>query len=536
MEKLEEKKTKNRTIKTVRWLDEHHFVLIALCINFVNFLVPLLWTTINLLIVYSFLDSIMGWILMGFTTVFFAFGIFLHIKNKNILYNLGILIGLTPLYAFIGYWTVYHWLLAAVNVLAFIVLLKSTKRKRLLPRFKSLFGKIGALVLIFNLIFPVAAYFIMPMLKIPVEVEDNSAENLEINWMWAEIWEMDDEVLDALKYCNNLDNINVSVMVGLPEDIMLSNLYTNFMLNETEKLNNHSITWDFMPLLPLDEYGYDGLYINDITIDRYMGTIEFFDYWVNENNLTDDFRVICIDTELYWEKRNDLYWDWWNSYNVHEDGAEKLETAVKKMKEIEGDHPVVTATFGMHLDDFVDYDDAQFQMMQLSAFPPWNWDGVGVMIYETGVGSEYSIYSSCRAMKYYFDEASIPYIITSEGGKEPTEEDFKRMTTKFKIIKNMGFQYTGAWALTDFLYYIEDYSARDEKYKKARKIGGERFSIEDFKKMHEEINEHEGASTVYYLTFQHSAVHFGFQFVDVWLINRITYDGNWPKIKELPKI
>jgi hypothetical protein len=374
------------------------------------------------------------------------------------------------------------------------------------------------------------------MLKIPVDVEDNSVENLEINWMWAELWEMDQEVIDALEYCNNLDNINVSIMVGLPEDMMLEDLYTEFIINETTKLNNAGIIWDFMPLLPLEDYGYDGLYINDITIDRYMGTIEIFDYWVSENNLSDDFRVICIDTELYWEKRNDLYWDWWNGYNVHEGGAEKLEVAIEKMKDVEGDHPVVTATFGMHLDDFVDYDDAQFQMMQLSVFPPWNWDGVGVMIYETGFGSDYSIYSSCRAMRYYFDDASIPYIISAEGGQDPTEEDLELITNKFKIIKNMGFHYTGAWALTDFLYYIDDYGARGEKYEKARVIGGERFSIEQFKQLHEEISEHEGKITVEYLTFQHSAVHFGLQFVDVWLINRITYDGVWPKIKKLPEI
>ncbi|MGV9173943.1 MAG: hypothetical protein ACOC35_15455, partial [Promethearchaeia archaeon] len=422
MEELKEEPMQRESINRIQWLNEHHFVLIALILNFANFLVPLLWTTINLYIVYSFLDSLMGWILTGFAAVIFAFAIVLQVKKKSILFNLGLLVGLVPLYAFLGYWTVYHWALAAVNVLAFVVLLKSTKRGRLLPRFKSLFGKIGVFVLIFTLIFPVAAYFIMPMLKIPVEVKDKSADNLEINWMWAELWEMDDDLLDALKYCNNLDNINVSIMVGLPEDLMLSDLYTGFILNETEKLNNHSITWDLMPLLPLEDYGYDGLYINDITIDRYMGTVEIFDYWISKNNLSDDFRVICIDTELYWEKRNELYWDWWNAYNVHEGGAEKLEVAIEKMKEVDGDHPVVTATFGMHLDDFVDFDDAQSQMMQLSVFPPWNWDGVGVMIYETGYGSDYSIYSSCRAMRYYFDDASIPYIISAEGGQNPTEE------------------------------------------------------------------------------------------------------------------
>lgn len=539
MSEIKEKRLKKNIDVGARWLHEHHFFLIVLILNFANFLVPLVWTTVNIYIVYSPLDALMGWILIVFTTVFFLAGIYMHLKDKNTLYNIGLLAGLTPLYILLGLYTVYHVLLGIANILAIITIVKVNKgRKKIIPRFKTLFGKLTVPLLILTMLFPIGFYLLMPNIRIPVEIEDNSSdENLEINWMWAEIWNVEDEVINALEYCNNLEDINISIMVGLPEDMMLNDTYTDFIINQTEKLTNAGITWDFMPLLPLSSYGYDGLYINDITIDRYMGTIEIFKYWVVKNNLTDKFRVICIDTELYWEKRNELYFQWWPAYNVHEDGAAKLEDAVEAMKEVEGDHPVVCATFGMHLDDFVDFDDAQLQMMQLSVFPPWNWDGVGVMIYETGFGSDYSIYSSCNAMRYYFDDASIPYIISAEGDpKDPKDEDLELISTKFKIIKNMGFQYTGAWALTDFLYYIEDYAARNDNLPLARVIGGERFSIEQFKELHEDISEHEGKITVYYETFQHSAVHFALQFVDVWLFNRFVYDGQWPKIKKLPDI
>lgn len=543
---IEVKRTKDLSSR-IRWLHEHHFVLIMLIVNAVNFILPLVWVTISIYMAYSPLDSIIGWILLGVALVFFLFGMFLHIRDKNILFNVGLLLGFVPLYIALSFWTIYHAILAAGNIIAILVLIRANKgRNKLRPRFKTLMGKLAVPFLILIMIFPVGFYLLLPNFRIPVIVEDNSAKNLEINWMWAEIWELDQDVVDSLEYCNNLENINVSVMVGLPEDMMLSDLYTSFIINETTKLTDAGITWDFMPLLPLDmdndpdteDYGYDGLYINDITIDRYLGTIEIFKWWVSENNLSDAFRVICIDTELYWAKRNELYFQWWQSYDRHSEGADKLEAAIDSMKDVEGDHPVVSATFGMHLDDFVDFDDAQLQMMQMSAFPPWNWDGVGVMIYETGFGSDYSIYSSCNAMKYYLGDAAIPYIITAEGDpQDPKDEDLEHIETKFKIIKNMGFEYTGAWALTDFLYYFEDYSERDDKYEKARVPGGERFSLKQFRSLHREINDHKGDIKIYYQTLQHSAIHFALQYVDVWLFNfRIVYDGNWPKIKELPKI
>ena len=546
MEKEAKEKKSELSESRIQWLYDHKFVLIVLLINALNFLIPLLWVTINLYVVYSPLDSMMGWILLAFALVFFITGIYLYIKDKSTLFNIGLLTGLIPLYFFLGFWTVYHIALAAVNLIAVYVLIKANKgRNKLIPRFKTLFGKILIPILILTLLLPVGFYFLIPSTRIPVEIEDNSTKNLEINWMWAEIWELDQDVIDALEYCNNLDGINVSIMVGLPEDLMLSDLYTEFIINETTKLSDAGITWDFMPLLPLDQdgdpdtedYGYDGLYINDITIDRYLGTVEIFKWWVEENNLTDDFRVICIDTELYWAYRNELYFEWWEAYYKHDEGAEKLEKAIEGMKDVKGDHPVVAATFGMHLDDFVDFDDAQLQMVQMSAFPPWNWDGVGVMIYETGFGSDYSIYSSCNAMRYYFDDAAIPYIISAEGDpKDPQEEDLDRIENKFKIIKNMGFEYTGVWALTDFLYYIDDYSKRGDKYDKARVPSGERFTLKQFKQLHEDISEHKGEITVYYETLQHSAVHFLLQFIDVWLYNRLVYDGQWPKIKKLPDI
>jgi len=360
--------------------------------------------------------------------------------------------------------------------------------------------------------------------------------------MWAEIWELDDDVLEALVYCNNLPGINVSIMVGLPEDLMTDPYYSSFIINQTTNLTNAGIIWDFMPLLPLDEdgdpetedYGYDGLYINDITIDRYMETIDIFKGWVSDNNLGDKFRVICIDTELYWARRNELYWEWWDAYSTHADGVDKLEIAIEKMREVEGDHPIVAATFGIHLDDFVDFDDAQAQMMQMSFAPPFTWDAVGVMIYETGFGSDYSIFSSCNAMKYYFGDAAIPYIISAEGdAKNPTQSDLESIITKFKIIKNMGFEYTGIWALTDFLYYIGDYALRDGK---ARVIGGNRFTIEQFKYLHEQISQHQGEIVVYYQTFDHSAIHFLLQFLDIWITNYRFVYFSWPQINELPQM
>ncbi len=543
---MEEKKELPKNVRAsskIQWLHEHSFEKIVVFVNAVNFIMPLIWVSVNMYLVYSPLDSLLGWILLIFASAFFGFAMLTLSKDKSILYTVGLLAGLVPLYCFLGYWTIYHFSLALLNVIGIVVLLNINKgRHNLKPRFRTKFGKIGVPFLILMLLFPVGFYFILPSTPIAVEIEDNSADVIELNWMWAEIWEIDNDTIDALVYCDNLKHVDVSIMVGLPEDMMTDSYYSSFIINETAKLTAANITFDFMPLMPLDEdgdpdtedYGYDGGYINDITIDRYMETIDVMKDWVSENNMSDKFRAICIDTELYWAKRNELYFQWWQAYQIHTDGAKKLEEAIEEMREVEGDHPVVSATFGMHFDDFVDFDDAQFQMVQLSSLPPWNWDGVGVMIYETGFGSDYAIYSSCNAMRYYLEDAAIPYIITSEGDpKNPKEGDLDRIAIKFKIIKNMGFEYTGAWALTDFLYYIDDYSQRDGK---ARVQGGSRFSSDDFKKLHKEINDHEGKIIIYYQTFNLSAVHFVLQYVDVWLFNRFAYTGRWPQIRHMPDI
>ncbi len=510
-----------------------NFIELVIILNALNFIIPLIWVGFYLCFIYSFYESIIAWLLLPLAIIFYSSAYYMIKKDKSVLFTIGLLIGMIPLYVFIGYFTLYHSILAFMNIIAVIILFKKNKpRKKIFPKFKSKIGTLMMISFIILLIFPVAFYFLLPLMPIPIIIEDNSADEIEVNWMWAEIWEIPQDVVDALVYCNNLDRVNVSVMVGLPEDLMLNDTYTQFIINETSKLTEANITWDFMPLLPIEDYGYDGLYINDITIDRYIGTIKIFKYWVEKNNLTDKFRAICIDTELYWEKYTSIIFDWWNGYRIHADGAEKLKNAIEELKEIPGDHMVVCATFGMHLDDFIDFDDAQLQLTQLSVFPPWDWDGAGVMIYETGEGAACSIWSSCNAIKYYFGDKGIPYIITSEGdSKNPKKQDLDRIITKFKIIKNEGFTYTGAWALTDFLYYIDDYSARDNTLQKARVKGGDRFSVEDFKNLHEVINNHKGKIVIYYNTLNFSAIHFLFGFLDIWLFNwRFVYDHKWPKI------
>ena len=539
-----EKEIKKRSANSkLKWLHERHFEKLVVISNALNFIIPLVWVNLSLFITYSPQDSLFGWTILPLALITFYLAYHLLATDKSNLFTIGLLMGLTPLYIFLGLYTIYHMILAALNIMVIFMLINVHRgSNKLLPRFKTKFGKYGILIMILCLILPVAVFLLLPMFPIPIVIEDNSADTLEINWMWAEIWPMEEEVLDALNYCNNLPGINVSVMLGLPEDIMTSYIYTNLLLNMSTNLTIRGITWDFMPLLPLDidgnpetnDYGYDGLYINDLTIDRYMQTIDIMDVWVDNYSLADKFRVICIDTELYWEKRDEMYWPtgWWDSYTVHSNGSNKLDAAITKMRQINGSHPVVAATFGMHLDDFVDFDDAQHQLWKMSAFPPFTWDGVGVMIYETGVGSDFSIYSSCNAMKYYLGEAAIPYIISSEGDpKNPQAEDYNHIATKFKIIKNMGFRYAGAWGLTDFLYYIDNYSLREGK---ARVIGGERFSIEQFKQLHEEISCHRGNIGIYYETINHSLMHFLLQYIDLWLFNGFSYDGVWPKINSLP--
>ena len=497
----------------IRWLHAHHFEKLVIIANAVNFILPLAWVGIFNWIVYSPHDSLMSFVLLGLASVIFAFSFYLDYSQKNMLFNLGLLIALLPLHLFVGIFTYYHIALAIFNIIAIYVMLKNKGKRKILPRFKSKFGKIGLVILIMTLLVPVGFYFLLPFAPIRAVVPDNSATNLEINWTWSENWTLTQEELDALEYCNNLSNINVSVTIALPEDYMMDR-FNSIVINETEKLNNKSISVDFMPLLPEAEYGRDGLYINDITIDDYMQTIQIYDDWISNNSLDSLFRASIMNTELYWERRTELIFEWWD-YQTHYSGTEKLISAVNTMKDIgNGSHPVICATFGVHLDDFIDFDDAQLQLSKLSVFPPWNWDKVGVMIYEVGPGSEFSIWSSCNAISYFFGDAGVPYIISMD-------ETYDRILTKLKIIKNKGFTYCGCWALSDFLY--------TKNFTTNEKIAP-RYTAAQFRTLHDAINNHSGEVAVYYQTFDFTAMHFLLQFLDIWLFNRFIYDANWPKI------
>ena len=110
-------------------LTKRDFVKLVIILNAVNFIVPLIWVTLFMLIVYSPHDSIMGWILLIPAVGYFSFSFHFVRKDKNTLFNIGLLLGLVPLYCFIGYFTVYHFILVALNIIAvkFLINLRASQ-------------------------------------------------------------------------------------------------------------------------------------------------------------------------------------------------------------------------------------------------------------------------------------------------------------------------------------------------------------------------------------------------------------------------
>ncbi len=329
--------------------------------------------------------------------------------------------------------------------------------------------------------------------------------------------------------------------------------------NQTRELAALGIAVDYMPLLEFE------IYVNDYTIQRINKTLVLFKKFVELGNLQTAHRGLIVDTEFLWGKNQlELIPEFYN-FPLHDAGLVNLGKMVRMAKEWEwewkggkaahGDFTeakwrqhmvdakvsyVGSATFGMHLDDLWDHDDAQqnfFKISIVTAKEDSQFDMIGIMTYEKGRNSEEAVYSYCKGGDYFFGESNVPYIYSGIDNIRDYQNgtvngtityDTKRyvneITRKFLIARNYGYKQMGIWAFTHMYCYSEiDEGWCGGFYDFLRDCG----DPWDLYRMCQNISTYNESITFTCDAMNFAFAHPGLTFLDAYLIGNFRY-GAWP--------
>lgn len=452
------------------WLVDHYFLLGVSLANWAMLAVPLVVATIYMAVIYSWFEALVGGaFLLAVSAVFapavvitrrgrsFAYPVVTHVMGLLLFFVLGLL----------------NWVflaLGTLNALAILVALGTRHRSRTpvaSPRpATTLATKQGALPLpskpskspgfpgkrvakaavVLGLIVSAVAvpFSLLERLDAhPVEYtlpRGNEPEVFWVDWTWADDYDdprgINASTLAALEACHALPRVNVSLTIALPEEF-----FNAFAYEQVRRVLARGIPVNLMPLVPKEP---DYFYINDFTVAQFNQTWGRLRAWLEAYNLTTNITSVIVDLEPNIRdvtaivRRNFEPWE-------HRAACQRLEAIVTDMQAYF--HPrgtrVIGATFGYLIDDFIDGDDSVLRLLAQATWPPTNWDALGFMCYERGGAGHYSIYAQAQAIDHYFGDAGVPYLIS----KQP----YADVLTEFQILRNVGFNYTGIWALQDFL-------------------------------------------------------------------------------------
>ncbi|MHA1821765.1 MAG: hypothetical protein ACTSU2_12600 [Promethearchaeota archaeon] len=448
---------------------------VTIIIDCIIFLVPLIWGSIYVGIVYTLYEFSVGIFMALIFVVFFLPALLFLGDNRRgnrkrevgAFYPAVVYLISTIIFTILGVLNPFLIIIGGLNSLSFFITLKY-RRIRPTKREKSV---IFVPIIIASIL--TTPYFLFEYgggIEREYKIgNEGVADEFLIDWTWADDYDnpegINSSILDALEYCNSLEHINVSVTVALPEEFMKGSL-GNFSYNEIKKVLERNISVNLMPLVPREPNYF---YINDFTVGRFYETYEVLKDWISCYNLWGNITSIILDMEPLVSNISDIFMAHYK-IGFHMDAVESLARLIKIMKADMEPYgtKVIGATFGYFLDDFVDFDDSLFKFLgvaTLSSRPATEWDAVGFMCYERGSDGYYSVYTQCLAITRYFGDYGIPYIIS--------KQSYDDALMMFKIIRNLGFRYSGIWALQDFIQ-----RRTEEGYNATQKL----------RELHEELN------------------------------------------------
>jgi len=445
-------------------LYNNKFEIIIMIINWTIFCVPLLCGSFYLGYIYTSLEFLIGVYVIIVISLFFLSSIFFIKRNYGVFYPALVNLISLVIFSILGILNPFLLILGGLNSISFFITMKyrrirPTKAEKIIIIVPFIIvGIISTSYILFEFGGNIRKEYIIGTEKIP--------EVFHIDWTWSDDYDnpkgINSSIIDALVYCKNLDHINISVTIAFPEEFMENDLGI-FAYNEVKKLLENNISVNLMPLVPKEPNYF---YINDFTVDRFYQTYEKLKIWLGTYNLWTNFTSIILDLEPLVSNVSDIFLTHYK-IGFHNHAIKSLENLVDKMKSEMNPNGtrIIAATFGYFLDDFVDLDDSLYKFLGVVTYPPTNWEAVGFMCYERGMGAYYSLYTQCKAIDYYFGDLGIPYIIS--------EQSYDNVLMMFKIMRNYGFKYAGIWALQDFI-------------QRQDKIGNN--ATQKLRELHEELN------------------------------------------------
>ncbi len=371
------------------------------------------------------------------------------------------------------------------------------------------------------------------------------ADVMEIHWAigseqkgdWD--WYTRPEVLSMMQTINGNQStwgINISVVVPYIREMKEQPSFGSEIVNIMKNLSAAGITWDIMPVIENSVFGSRDEYLWDGNIDRFrsfyndmrewLRSVGIINYTDNGPNLSQLYRGLVLDLERTQQMAGSItslvmeYMDGPESHVLASNAlVDFLADLRRKEKFIAG------AFFDVHIFDFVDMDDAQQEFFKISIVPPFDWDYMAAMVYQSGVGSNLSVLAYANDMNYHFGDHGVPYVITMNS-------DYEDILARFRILKNSGFTRVGAWAMHELFFNgtkndtDHDLFNVDRPHYDSNKTA-DTWTYERFIQLHEDLGQDVDVSFEFTQFSPENMYYMMTLLLDIWLVRRAIYTS-WP--------
>jgi hypothetical protein len=500
------------------------------------------WVAFYLFITRTIIDSLLFLpIFIGLLALFF-YGWRRLLQMKNLGYVLGFHLFCAIFFGFLTLLNFFYFTVAFLNVITIGVMLTANsdyrKSHRLSPKQRMV--KTGIALITMALLgafmtFPY--YYPWDATPILIEVPDNSQKVVEINWAYGSEmstdwdWLARPEILNMITTINSNQDvwgINISVTVPLVRECFNATLGP-IIAGILSDLYSNGVTIDLMPIVDSAVLGDKDEYIHDDNIDEFAKVYREMKAFLANWSISDCYRSLVIDLERTTTiKINELILNWMSGQNAHVQGQKKLTDFFNELRA--NGEKIAGAFFGFHIFDLVDLDDAQQDFFMISIVPPYDWDFIAAMIYQSGPGSNYSVYAYCQDMNYHFGDRGVPYAVTMRSS-------YDDILTRLRIMKNTGFPKIGMWAMHELFANGTNFGMSGHKNSTPSKDSNGKeipdpWTTEMFMKLHEDLSK-DGPVQFYFDGYQSENSYEMFTLVlDLWLYRRPVYTHTWPVMGE----
>jgi len=361
----------------------------------------------------------------------------------------------------------------------------------------------------------------------------NRSDIMEINWAYGSEqtedfdWITRPEIINMIQTINNNSahyRANISITVPVVREVFNSSI-SNIM----KTLYAKNITFDVMPIVDSSQFGLSDEYIHDGSIGRYRKIYYEMREWLLSEGVIDPgnvsmpngrmYRALVVDLERTQQisgSISGLVMNYIGGPDPHVLGSNDLIALMQEFKN--NGEKVAGAFFDFHIFDFMDMDDAQQEFFKISIVPPFDWEYMATMVYQTGSGSNLSVLAYANEMNYHFGNKGVPYVVTYDS-------DYEDILTRFRILKNKGFPKVGAWAMHELFFNGSNFGIN--RPHKDASGSADTWNTTRFIQLHEDLKDNDDV-TFTFDQFQETNKYYMLAFLlDAWLVRRPVYTS-WP--------